>query len=173
MHSLSEQQLVRGALICVSCDLPAKKVAGFLSHSANYGCARCLKEFQGGFGAKDYSGFDRSLWPPRSNISHRTAIGKIKKSKNKTERNKLESEYGCRYSVLLKLDYFDPVRMVVIDPMHNLFLGSAKHAMRELWVNNGILSKPLLLQMQQVTDSFHVDLYTRFGYSHMRDSMEF
>ena len=34
---------------------------------------------------------------------------------------------GCRYSVLLDLPYFDPVRMTIIDPMHNLYLGTAKH----------------------------------------------
>ena len=43
----------------------------------------------------------------------------------------------------------------MIDPMHNLFLGSAKHAM-ELFTKNGILTKPLLQQMQQVMDSFCV-----------------
>ena len=26
-----------------------------------------------------------------------------------------------------KLPYFDPTRMLIVDPMHNLFLGSAKH----------------------------------------------
>ncbi len=48
------------------------------------------------------------------------------KCKTKTERQK-ESELGCHYSVILKLPYFDPVRMLMVDPMHNLFLGGAKH----------------------------------------------
>ena len=39
----SASQLVRAALIAVSCDLPAgRKVCGFLSHSANLGCSRCM-----------------------------------------------------------------------------------------------------------------------------------
>ena len=70
--SLSEPQLVRGALLCVARDFPAallcvardfpagKKVAGFLGHTAKLGCSKCLKVFPGGFGSTDYSGFDRS-----------------------------------------------------------------------------------------------------------------
>ena len=34
-----------------------------------------------------------------------------------------ESELGCRFSVLLSLPYFDPIRNTVIDLMHNLYLG--------------------------------------------------
>lgn len=39
-------QLIRCALLCVGCDLPAaRKVCGFLSHSANLGCSRCYSNF--------------------------------------------------------------------------------------------------------------------------------
>ena len=51
--------------------------------------------------------------------------------KTKTARNNLESRYGCHYSVILDLPYFDPVRMTIIDPMHNLYLGSAKHVLKD------------------------------------------
>ena len=91
-----------------------------------------------------------------SNEQHRAAIERIQLCSNKTQHQKLESECGCRYSVLLKLDYFDPVRMVILDPMHNLFLGSAKHVMKELWLSGGILTQAKLLKMQEFTDSFHV-----------------
>ena len=38
--------LVRAALFCLACDIPAsRKVSGFLSHSAYHGCSRCLKTF--------------------------------------------------------------------------------------------------------------------------------
>lgn len=155
--SLHEQQLVRCALICVACDLPAgKKVAGFLGHTANLGCSKCLKVFPGGVGNKDYSGFDRAMWPPRTNSNHRSATMRTKHCPNKTQRQKLESELGCRYSLLLELEYFDPVRMVVIDPMHNIFLGSAKYVMKRLWIDKGILSQAQLLEMQQFVDNVHV-----------------
>ena len=38
-----------------------------------------------------------------------------------------ELQLGCRYSVLVDLPYFDPIRMLLIDPMHNLYMGTAKH----------------------------------------------
>ena len=51
-----------------------------------------------------------------------------------------ESEYGCRYSVLLSLPYFNPIRMLAIDPMQTLFLYVAKH-----FLSNVLISKNLLL----------------------------
>ena len=155
--SLPEPQLVRSALVCVACDLPAsKKVAGFLGHTAKFGCSKCLKEFPGGFGNTDYSGFDRSQWPPRTNHAHRLAAERTKNCPNKTQRQKLESEVGCRFSVLLDLEYFDPVRMVILDPMHNIFLGSAKYVMKRLWIENDILTPAKLLEMQQFVNGIHV-----------------
>ena len=44
----------------------------------------------------------------------------------KGEKEKLESEYGTRLSNLILLPYYDSVRFAIIDPMHNLFLGTAK-----------------------------------------------
>ena len=54
-------------------------------------------------------------------------VAEIQDCNTKTKRNQKESEFDCRYSALLKLPYFDPIRMLIIDPMHNLFLGSGKH----------------------------------------------
>ena len=58
--------VVRGALLCVACDIPAaRKVSGFVGSSALHGCSRCLLEFPTDkFGEKpDYSNFDRTQWP--------------------------------------------------------------------------------------------------------------
>lgn len=54
----------------------------------------------------------------------------------------MESELGCRYSILLELPYFDPIRMTIIDPMHNLFLGSAKHITKDALLGDGLLTTP-------------------------------
>ena len=54
-------------------------------------------------------GFDRSAWPPRTDEKHWHDVQKINACKNKISRVKMESEVGCRYSVLLELPYFDPV----------------------------------------------------------------
>lgn len=119
----AEPQLVRGAVLCVACDMPAsKKVGGFLGHAARHGCSKCMKEFPGSVGNKDYSGFNWSSWTSRTNDNHRSLVKRTQQRPNKTQRQRLESEYGCRYSVMLELAYFDPIKMVVVDPMHNLFL---------------------------------------------------
>ena len=135
------QQIVRVALLAVACDLPAgRKVCGFLSHSANLGCSRCYCSFAQGFGRRDYSNFDRDLWELRTSERHRKDISELSKCKTKTERANKESEIGCRFSELLRLPYFDPVNMLIIDPMHNLFLGSAKYITKEIWIKKGILN---------------------------------
>lgn len=95
------EHTVRCALLCIACDLPAgRKVCGFLSHSATKGCSKCLKLFSGRVGSMCYSGFDRSLWPPRTNEIHRSNVEEVLKCQTKTARAKLESELGCRYSIL-------------------------------------------------------------------------
>ena len=53
---------------------------------------------------------------------HRSDVKTIKVCTTKTEMEKLESQLGCRYSVSLDLLYFCPIEMLLIDPMHNLFL---------------------------------------------------
>ena len=147
---------VRAALLCVACDLPAgRKVCGFLGHSASLGCTRCLKQFTGTVGSMNYSGFNRSLWVKRDVNQHRENVQKIKSCITKTQRNTMESEYGCRYSCLTELKYFDPSRMLIIDPMHNLYLGSGKH-MVKLWINNGLIVTSQYSKLQEFVDNFIV-----------------
>jgi len=87
----------------------------------------------------DYSGFDRENWPPRTGQKHREDANSLLACKTKTELE--ESKLGCRYSVLLKLDYFDAPRMLIVDSMHNLFLGSAtKHFLKAVWLEKGVVS---------------------------------
>ena len=90
---------------------------------ATLGSSKCKKKFSGGFGKIIFSDFDRETWEKRSNENHRNCAVRVKSCKTKTEREKLESETGVRYSVRLELPYYDAVRMVLIDSMHNLFLG--------------------------------------------------
>ena len=56
------------------------------------------------------------------------------------KKDQLENLFECRYSSLLKLSYFDPIQMLAIDPMHNLFLGTAKK-MLEIWQDQGFLRR--------------------------------
>lgn len=141
---------VRVALLCIACDVPAaRKVAGFMAHNARRGCSRCLKEFPvKSFGEKpDFSGFDRNTWPKRNSESHRRDANKTLKATSSSQRKKLESTLGVRYTELLRLPYYDCVRFVVIDPMHNLLLGTAKCLFHK-WIELGLLKQDDLNKIQ-------------------------
>ena len=132
---------IRCVLLGVCCDLPAgRKVCGFMGHNANKACTRCYSSFSEGFGKSNFSNFNKDSWPSRTVSSHRRKVRKIMQSRSKSEASEMESELGCRYSVLLELFYFDPVRMLLIDPMHNLFLGTAKRMTQSIWIGNNILT---------------------------------
>ena len=148
--------VVRAALICTACDIPAaRKVSGFLGHSAYRACSRCLKPFPTkAFGEKaDFSGFDRSLWPPRLKESHFRHAKQHKNARLGREKKAIEREYGCRYSVLLELPYYDIVRFCVIDPMHNLLLGTAKHVL-SVWKSTGVIGESHFDDIQSKFDAF-------------------
>ena len=85
-------------------------MCGFLGHSAHLGCSRCFKRFKGSVGTMDYSGFDRENWIIRTGSVHRQAALKLKNPITRSALQAGESESGCRYSVLLKLPYFDAPR---------------------------------------------------------------
>jgi len=68
---------------------------------------------------------------------------------------KAESTLGVRYSVLLSLPYFDPVRFTVVDVMHNLFLGTGKY-MFKIWLSMELLTKESLQEMERRISSFTV-----------------
>ena len=76
---------------------------------------------------------------------------------------KKESEVGCRYSVLLDLPYFDPVRMLIIDPMHNLYLGTAKYVFQKLWMVHITKGKTTQAEVNRRVASLNVPASVRFS----------
>ena len=151
------EEIVKCALLCVSCDLPAgRKACGFLSYTARLGCPQCLKEFPVSVSdQRNYSGFDRSKWPHRSDDDHRANVKKLSTCRSKAELTRAESKFGCRYSSFLDLPYFSPTRFLTIDPMHNLFLGTRKR-MLSLWVELKLLTSTHFDQIQQFVDNMVV-----------------
>jgi len=152
----------RGALIFASADIPAlRKLCGFKGHSAHRGCSKCFKLFPSTFAERtDYSGFDREHWPPRDNISHRRHAQKVRTAPTKTKHEQLAKTYGLYYSTLLELEYFDVIKFSAIDPMHNLFLGTAKH-MFKVWIAKGFLTPHSLKLMEEKIKAF--DIATGYG----------
>ena len=149
--------LIRGCIACVTCDVPAiRKLCGFLGHTARLGCSKCLKEFPTRiFGEKqDYSGFDRELWTPRLLAVHKQNCDELNECKTKSALSEAESEYGLRYSLLLELPMFDPIRFGVIDPMHNLLLGTSKY-MFTLWQDREVLTYHNIVEIQGLCEKFY------------------
>ena len=67
---------------------------------------------------------------------------------------KKESKYGVRYSILLALPYFDPVKLTVVDPMHNLFIGTGKHAFK-VWMDLRMFTTAQLKGFESMIGAFH------------------
>ena len=88
---------MKAALVCTSADVPAtRKLSGYLGHNALYGCTKCKHKFEGGVGNKNYSGFDKHLWPKRTYSGHKAAVRQMQGVKTESQRQKLESETGYR-----------------------------------------------------------------------------
>ena len=140
--------VVKLALTGISCDLPAVcKVCGFAGFSSILGCSKCLFKFKSGsFGQKlDYSSYNRHQWPPRTLNAHKAAATQYTMAKTPTEQKRILSQFGVRFSSLLDLPYLDSIRFYVVDPMHNLLLGTAKH-MIQVWTKHG---QPLRKELDQ------------------------
>jgi len=146
---------IQVALICVTCDIPAsRKIGGFMGHMANQGCSKCKREFCQN-GCLNFSGFDRDQWPPRTSAEHKKLARDTLFETTPTSTQAKCSEYGARYSVLHELEYFDCIRFFVIDPMHNLYLGTAKHMMKNVWLNeeSPLINSEDFKKMQETVDS--------------------
>ena len=151
-----QSKTIRAALSCLTCDVPAaRKVGGFVGHRGKRGCSRCFKLFPTQtFGDNpDYSGFDKSDWEPRSHALHVWYAQKQEAAKTETERKAVEAMYGARYTSLYQLPYYNAISSCIIDPMHCLFLGIAKHFFK-VWVSNNILSEKEFHTIQNRVDSF-------------------
>ncbi|KAH6885514.1 hypothetical protein BKA70DRAFT_1028600, partial [Coprinopsis sp. MPI-PUGE-AT-0042] len=112
----------REAVIPSINDLPgANKVICAAGHSAKIFCAKCHI-------TKDkINTTDPNLFPMRTNESYRESALAYRNATTVKERKKLVKANGIRYTVLLELDYWDPVKNVVPDGMHTLFLGVVRH----------------------------------------------
>lgn len=146
------------ALLLVACDVPAaRKLCGFLGHGAVRGCSKCKKKFIPGknFGDKmNFGGFENCLH--RTNEEHRSEAQEILLEDTLQGREHKQTKYGTRYTELMQLEYFNCIRFTIIDPMHNLFLGTAKHMVKNIWLPNKKLKHADLKSIQVMIDSMKV-----------------
>ena len=96
--------LVRAALICCSCDIPAaRKCCGFVGCNALHGCSRCMVEFPTAvFGeSPDFSNLNYQEWTPRSSQLCKEMGAKHRDARTQAAQKAIEKEYGIiRYSIL-------------------------------------------------------------------------
>ncbi|EJD38817.1 hypothetical protein AURDEDRAFT_71822 [Auricularia subglabra TFB-10046 SS5] len=126
-------RLVWAALGPVVCDLDAARgIAGFGSVGHRLFCTICditssaIADFQTAFGPRGGPASERfPLWTRFVDLWNKATTIK--------EQEKLWSDYGMRWTELSRLSYWDPFRYLVIDPMHNLFLGLLKRHLRVIW----------------------------------------
>ncbi|KAH9911732.1 uncharacterized protein BXZ73DRAFT_15955, partial [Epithele typhae] len=124
-------RLARCALVPVVCDLlAARQVSGFGSHNAKYFCSVCKLLHV------DRNNIDFRNWTMRSLIEHRNDAQAWRDKTSNHQRQKAFKENSVRWSVLLELPYWDPIRYTVIDSMHNHYLGLLQSHVRDLWGMN-------------------------------------
>lgn len=117
----------RSALVLIITDLPGgRKVAGSASHSATCFCALCYQKKQ------DINNINVSDWTARSREDVLRFAREWRDAQNKTQQGKLFHKHGVRWSELLRLPYWDPTRSVIVDSMHNLFLGVVQYHVRTI-----------------------------------------
>lgn len=140
------------AIVVVVCDcLAARKVAGYAAHSHNHFChiCYCTRKEQG------YGDTNHADWKRREHADVKTEAENWKASFETSDQGPTDatptavagdspvdfkqakadskaSPQGVRWSALLRLPYFDIVRFVVVDGMHNLFLGLVKDHFRQV-----------------------------------------
>ncbi|KAF7372684.1 hypothetical protein MVEN_00131700 [Mycena venus] len=132
-------RLIRVALVAVVCDKPAAyKIGGFGSHSHTHFCTLCwicqdLKSTP--------EAFKENGFPERTNKRHRELQKEYLKCTTKSARDAFVKQYATRWCELHRLPYFNICEMIVIDPMHNLFLGVVKTHFYHIWVQLNVLRK--------------------------------
>ena len=62
----------------------------------------------------------------RTKLQHQNLCYDYLKCITRKDQKTIEQRHGIRYSCLIELPYFDCSRMCIVDPMHNLLLGTAK-----------------------------------------------
>ena len=126
-HENKSGRFIRGAIIGCSSDVPAtRKLCGFIS--ARVACYRCYKLANFVNNQSNFGGFsDFSDWFVERDIDIiREKAYEWKKCQTEESRKNHVSQHHVRWSEIYNLDYFNPVRHCVVDPMHCLFLGVAK-----------------------------------------------
>ncbi|KAJ7799473.1 hypothetical protein B0H14DRAFT_3787754 [Mycena olivaceomarginata] len=139
------------SLVAVVCDKPAAhKIGGFGSHSHTNFCTLCwiIQDVKSTPEAFKENGMDFRNAQTNDITSYKK---EYLKCTTKSARDAFVKHHATRFSELHRLPYFDICEMIVIDPMHNLFLVVKTH-FYHIWVQLKVLQKTKELR------SFHAIL---------------
>jgi hypothetical protein len=152
-----EGKRIRAALILVSCDIPAtRKICGHVS--ALVSCHRCQKKANYENHQHNFAGMDdMDEWFVTRDFTqhHQDALG-WRRCNSKTSRKRIVKQTGVRWSELLRLSYFDPIHFTTVDLIHCLFLGIARWIVKQIWIDQGILTKNILNEVQKKMVQFYI-----------------
>jgi hypothetical protein len=141
---------IRLALICCSNDIPAaRKLCGHISASVS--CHRCYKRANINGRKLNFGGFDDmdDWFVERDLEEHRQHAESWRLCKSQEERKRHVSLTLVRWTELLRLPYFNPIRHLIVDPMHCLFLGIANWIIKKLWIDGNKITKHDLEKMEK------------------------
>lgn len=129
---------VRVVLIAVCCDHPELcRMCGFADHNTKEGfCPRCKIRHPDLFTPQ---GMTFGAFPARTNEEHRRNAKAYHDATSPSERDRIFRETQTRWFELYRLPYFDPIRMSIIDPMHNILLGIVKTHWLNAWIETKTL----------------------------------
>jgi len=97
---------------------------GSAGHSVNIFCSLCHLQ------KSDINCLDLAKWVPVTCQEHHQFAKEWLDATSKSQRKALYMKNSVHWSELLHLTYWDPVNWVVVDGMHNLFLGIVRHHFR-------------------------------------------
>lgn len=124
-------RVIRAALIPLVCDLKAaRQVMGHGSHSARKFCSICQLP------RDKIDVMDMNKLVAISSTEYRRRATKWKSAASQSQRDKVFKKYGVRWSVLLRLPYWDPPRFTVVDTMHTVLLGHLHRHCSIIWKMN-------------------------------------
>ena len=120
-------RLCRSAIAALVCDLlGSRKVSGHAHPTMRYLCARCLLT------QDSINDIDCSHWTQRTWENILEAAYAYKNAISQAERTRIFKRWGVRWTAFMDLPYWDNLLSVVVDGMHNLFLGLVAHHVRTI-----------------------------------------
>jgi hypothetical protein len=116
------------AIATAVCDLPAaRKFSQSAGHSSHFLCTRCDCYHKSTIGRTDCE-----KWSVQDCTVLRQRAVQWKTATDKKSQDTLFSQNGIRWTELWRLPYWNPTRMLVVDPMHCLLEGLAQFHFRNV-----------------------------------------